>query len=66
VREPGWIFHEPEADFPEDWPEAIYMANMGTQVSYTFETPSSLELEKRIRCHKLALKKAVEGFLAKW
>lgn len=66
VREPGWIFHEPEADFPEDWPEAIYMANMGTQVSYTFETPSSLELEKRINCHKLALNKAVEEFLAKW
>ena len=63
VREPGWIFHKPEADFPEDWPEAIYMANMGTQVSYTFETPSSLELNKRINCHKLALNKAVEEFL---
>ncbi len=66
VREPGWIFHKPEADFPEDWPEAIYMANMGTQVSYTFETPSSLDLNKRINCHKLALNKAVEEFLAKW
>ena len=66
VREPGWIFHKPEADFPEDWPEAIYMANMGTQVSYTFETPSSLDLEKRIKCHKLALNKAVEEFLLTW
>ncbi len=65
VREPGWIFHKPEADFPEDWPEAIYMANMGTQVSYTFETPSSLELERRINCHKLALNKAVEEFMNK-
>ena len=65
VREPGWIFHKPEADFPEDWPEAIYMANKGTQVSYTFETPSSLELERRINCHKLALNKAVEEFMNK-
>lgn len=63
VREPGWIFHEPRADFPEDWPEAIWMADRGTQVSYTLETPSSLELSRRVACHKLALSKAVEEFL---
>lgn len=63
VREPGWIFHKPRADFPEDWPEAIYMAEMGTRVSYTLETPSSLELEKRVACHKLAVCRAVEEFL---
>lgn len=63
VREPGWIFHEPRADFPDDWPEAIYMAEKGTRVSYTLETPSSLELEKRVACHKLAVRTAVKEFL---
>ncbi|MBT8037974.1 MAG: M14 family metallocarboxypeptidase [Verrucomicrobiae bacterium] len=63
VREPGWIFHEPRSDFPGDWPEAIYMAELGTGVSYTLETPSSLELEKRVACHQLAVCKAVQEFL---
>lgn len=63
VREKGWIFHEAKADYPGDWPEAIYMAERGTTVSYTLETPSSLELEKRVACHKLAVCKAVEEFL---
>lgn len=62
VREPGWIFHEPRADFPKDWPEAIYMADRGTTVSYTMETPSSMDLKKRIACHKLAVCRAVEEF----
>lgn len=63
VREPGWIFHEPNADFPGQWPEAIFMAEIGTRVSYTLETPSSLPLEKRVECHILAVKTAVEEFL---
>lgn len=66
VREPGWIFHKPKADFPEDWPEAIYMADRGTRVSYTLETPSSLELERRVACHKRAVCRAVEEFLLTW
>ena len=64
VREPGWIFHKPKADFPEDWPEAIYMAERGTKVSYTLETPSSLALERRVACHQLAVCRAVEEFLS--
>ncbi len=63
VREPGWIFHDSRADFPGDWPEAIYMAERGTQVSYTLETPSSLALERRVACHQLAVCKAVEEFM---
>ena len=63
VREPGWIFHEPRADFPDQWPEAIFMAEMGTRVSYTLETPSSLALEHRVNCHKLAVCTAVKQFL---
>ncbi|MBT8044856.1 MAG: M14 family metallocarboxypeptidase [Verrucomicrobiae bacterium] len=66
VREPGWIFHKPRADFPDDWPEAIYMAEQGTRVSYTLETPSSLELERRVACHKLAVCQAVQEFMLTW
>lgn len=61
VRERGWIFHEPRADFPDQWPEAIYMAERGTTVSYTLETPSSRPLADRVRCHKLAVQCAVDG-----
>ena len=63
VREPGWIFHKAEADFPDHWPEAIYLAKNNTPQSYTLETPSSLELEKRIACHKKAVSHAVDTFL---
>lgn len=63
VREPGWIFHEPRADFPDQWPEAIFMAERGTRVSYTLETPSSLPLEKRVACHMQAVRTAIEQFL---
>lgn len=63
VREPGWIFHEPRADFPDQWPEAIYMAERGTTVSYTLETPSSRPLRDRVLCHKLAVKRAIKELL---
>jgi len=63
VREPGWIFHQPEADFPDQWPEAIFMAERGTKVSYTLETPSSRALEERIKCHKAAVKCAIRELL---
>jgi len=63
VREPGWIFHEPQADFPDQWPEAIYMAERGATVSYTLETPSSRPLKDRILCHKLTVKRAIEELL---
>jgi len=63
VREPGWIFHKPEPDSREQWPEAIFMAERGTKVSYTLETPSSLELEQRVKCHKVAVECAVRQLL---
>lgn len=63
VREPGWIFHEPQADLPDQWPEAIYMAERGATVSYTLETPSSRPLKDRVRCHKLTVKRAIEELL---
>lgn len=47
-RAPGWIFHEAEADVPDGWPEAIFLAKLGCPLSFTFETPSRAGLEARI------------------
>lgn len=66
VKARGWIDHPPSADWPKHWPEAIYMAERGVGVSYTLETPSSEALQRRVACHKLALKQALEGFLLTW
>ncbi len=51
IREPGWIYHCADADFPELWPEAIYLAKMGCELSFTFETPSRAPLADRTRAH---------------
>lgn len=63
VREPGWIDHPPSADLPDQWPEAIFLAERGAGVSYTLETPSSLGIGQRVHCHQLAVRQALEGFL---
>jgi hypothetical protein len=65
VREPGWIFHEPEADHREQWPEAIWMAKNGTAVSYTFETPSCQALADRVRAQVLAARCLIGNFCAR-
>lgn len=59
IREPGWIYHENKPDEPELWPEAIYLAVKGCPLSFTFETPSSLLLEKRVLVHKAAVRAAL-------
>lgn len=60
VREPGWIHHEPHADFPESWPEAIFLAKRGCPLSFTFETPScALPLTQRIATHVAAICEAL-------
>lgn len=51
VRAPGWIYHDAEADLPEEWPEAIYLAKQGCPLSFTFETPSQADLNKRVAAH---------------
>jgi hypothetical protein len=56
ARAPGWIYHAADADFPDLWPEAIFLAKQGCPVSFTFETPSSLDLESRIAAHIAAVK----------
>ncbi len=58
-RAPGWIFHPPVADIPDGWPEAIYLANLGCPLSFTFETPGEAELSQRV----LALCTAVRSAL---
>ncbi|MFM2171212.1 MAG: hypothetical protein RI957_1441 [Verrucomicrobiota bacterium] len=61
VREPGWIHHEPHADFPDAWPEAIFLAKRGCPLSFTFETPScAAPVEKRIAAHGAAIRKALQ------
>jgi protein MpaA len=51
VRAPGWIFHCAEADLPDSWPEAIYLAKRGCPLSFTLETPSRARLTDRVSAH---------------
>lgn len=56
IRSPGWIYHPAEADAPEHWPEAIFLAKRGCPVSFTFETPSAALLEDRVAAHMAAVR----------
>lgn len=60
-REPGWIYHEAEADLPTAWPEAICMAKLGCPLSFTFETPSQANLSMRIAAHRAAITTAIQS-----
>jgi hypothetical protein len=57
-REAGWIYHEAEADVPEGWPEAIYLAKLGCPLSFTFETPSHARLAVRVDAQRAAVRAA--------
>ena len=59
IREPGWIYHAAEADLPNDWPEAIFLAKRGCPLSYTFESPSANCLDDRVAAHVAAVKAVV-------
>jgi predicted deacylase len=62
VREPGWIHHEARSDFPDSWPEAIFMAHIGCPLSFTFETPScAAPLQQRINAHLAAIDAALDS-----
>ena len=50
------IFHAARADFPEHWPEAIFMARLGCPLSFTLESPSSGSLEARVAAHAAAVR----------
>lgn len=56
VREPGWIYHAAEADLPDMWPEAIFLAKRGCLRSYTFETPSRAAPSARVAAHAAAVR----------
>ena len=62
-RSPGWIHHRAEADIPDGWPEAIFLAKHGCRLSFTFETPSQYELPRRTAALRAALKAALDQFL---
>ena len=57
-RGPGWIYHPAEADEPEGWPEAIFLAHHGCPLSFTFETPSHAPLASRIAAQHAAVRAA--------
>lgn len=59
TRSPGWIHHRADADLPDLWPEAIFMAKLGCELSFTFETPSSGDLEARIAAQIAAVRAAL-------
>lgn len=59
LRGPGWIYHPPEPDEPEGWPEAIFHCKKRPLNSLTFETPSTLPLESRVEAHLTAVRTAV-------
>jgi murein peptide amidase A len=56
-RAAGWIYHGAEADLPDSWPEAIYLAKQGCPLSFTFETPSQADLPKRVAAHVSAFQR---------
>lgn len=62
LNAPGLILHPPRPDEPEGWPEAIYHADLYSLHSYTFETPSSLALARRVAAHVAAVKAAIADF----
>lgn len=59
VRERGWIYHEARPDFPDHWPEAIFLADLGCPLSFTFETPSTAALASRVQAHLAATRAAL-------
>lgn len=59
VRAPGWIYHAAEADLPDEWPEAIFLAKRGCPLSFTYETPSTAALDTRVAAHIAAVRAAI-------
>lgn len=55
VRRKGWIYHDAEADVMDCWPEAIYMAKKDCTLSFTFESPSALDMKHRVAAQAAAM-----------
>jgi len=56
ARAQGWIYHREEADLPDAWPEAIWLAKRGCPLSFTLETPSAADLDARVAAHVAAVR----------
>ncbi|PTY00323.1 M14 family metallocarboxypeptidase [Opitutus sp. ER46] len=63
ISAPGII--RPDGDpFERDlWPEAFYLRAHHTQLSYTFETPSSFPLDQRVNALVTAIRTAIDQLL---
>ena len=61
VRGPGWIYHCAEADLPDSWPEAIFLAKRGCPLSFTLETPSRAKLATRVAAHVSGFRSLLQG-----
>jgi protein MpaA len=59
----GGIIHPPGDPFQrEKWPESIYLRANHTTLAYTVETPSGIELPRRIATHCAAVTAALEAY----
>lgn len=59
---PGLICHTAEADDPDGWPEAIFLARRFPLLSCTFETPSTrFPFAQRVQAHGLAVEAAIQA-----
>lgn len=59
---PGFIHHEVTPDEPDGWPEAIFLTKRYALLSYTLETPSQVELPRRVDCMLDFLNVALRAF----
>nr|MBP6508522.1 succinylglutamate desuccinylase [Opitutaceae bacterium] len=59
VDVPGVIRPVSDPLLREQWPEAIYLRQHHTTLSYTLESPSAFPLEKRIRSLRAAVETAI-------
>lgn len=59
IAEPGIIRPVSDPTLRTNWPEAIYLRQAHTTLSYTLETPSALPLEPRIAAQKAAITAAI-------
>jgi hypothetical protein len=48
----------------EKWPEAIYLQAHHTRLSYTIESPSGMDLDRRVAALRAALRTAIAGICA--
>jgi murein peptide amidase A len=60
VREPGWIYYEGDFEEFDAWPEVFFLVKRGCPLALTMETPSSVDLAKRIEVQMLMVQKAIE------